>query len=423
MVATVYLMISGGDVAALRSYIMIAIMFGAMILNRPALSLRNLALSAFLILAITPESLIDPGFQMSFAATAALICLYEDRLPLLEPPTAWPVWLALPARALIGGTLTSLAAGLAVDPIGAYYFHRIAAYSVLANLLAMPAISIIVMPMALTALIAMPFGLEAAPLTVMGWGIEAMLQVAALVSALPGAVIQVAAFGIGSLLAMVTGGLWLLLWHGRWRLLGLLPIAAGLASAPFAARPDIWIDREGQLIAVRLEEGNLSAPKSRKGEFSLKGWLEADGDGRPPRDVAKGQGFQCDEQSCLALVRGRIVAHVFHPGALADDCRRAAVLIASLAVTENCPGPQMVIDARDLWEGGAHTLTIDPVTGAIMAQNVAKARGHRPWVVIRRRRELIASVEAPQAQPAPAGEAREDSMIPGLEGTVRAGQH
>lgn len=363
-VASLYLTISGSSVAAVRSYIMMAIVFAAVILNRPALSLRNLAISAMAILAVMPESLADPGFQMSFAATAALIAIYEERLGHLGPPDNWPWLLAVPARALIGVVLTSLAASLAVDPIGAYHFHRIPIYSILGNALAMPAVSVVVMPMALLSLVAMPFGLEAWPLIAMGWGIDMMLGVAGIVAGLPGASIPVPAFGLPPLLAMVGGGLWLLLWRGTWRFAGLVPIAAGLAAAPFAPRPDIWIDREGQVIAVRMADGRLSAPKTRKGEFSLKAWLESDGDARKPREAAKGEGFQCDEHSCLALVRGRIVSHVFHPAALADDCRRASVLIASIPVTEPCPAPLVLIDARDLWEKGARTVFLGGSAGA-----------------------------------------------------------
>jgi len=410
-VATAYLIISGSDVTVVRSYLMIAIMFGAMIVNRPAFSLRNLAVSALLILAVTPESLVDPGFQMSFAATAALVALYEGGLPHLGPPGSWPRIVTFPVALLIADIMTSLVAGLAVDPIAAYHFHRIATYSVLGNLLAMPAISIIVMPMALLTLAAMPFGLEAGPLTLMGWGIEAMIAVARFVSGLPGAVIPVPDFPLTALLLMVGGGLWLLLWRGRWRLWGLLPIAAGLAVAPFAARPDIWIDREGVVIAMRMKDGRLSAPKTRKGEFSLKVWLEGDGDMRTPKEVAKGNGFQCDEQSCLGLLAGRIVSHVTHPGALGDDCRRAGVLITPLPAGENCTGPDVVIDAGALWEKGAHTIRIGP--GGIVVQSVAESRGKRPWVIVRHRRELIRP--APDA-PIAAGKSRRDMEdLPDIE--------
>jgi competence protein ComEC len=403
-VATAYLTISGGDVTAVRSYIMVAIMFAAIIVNRPALSLRNLAISAFLILAVTPESLVDPGFQMSFAATAALVAVYEDGFGSLRAPSSWPAILAAPATMLIGAGVTSLAASIAVDPIGTYHFHRIALYSMLGNILALPAISVVVMPMALITLIAMPFGLEAGPLLLMGWGLDAMMAVARFVASLPGAVIAVPAFSLSALLLMVFGGLWLVLWRRRWRLWGLVGVAGGLALAPLGERPDIWIDREGNVIALRLKDGTLSAPKTRKGEFSLKAWLEADGDLRKPGEVAKGRGFQCDEQSCLAMVQGRIVSHVTHPAALSDDCRRAAVLITPLPVKDACPGPQALIDAQALWEKGAHTVTFGE--SGISVSNVAEGRGNRPWVIARHRRELIAPAVP---DPATAGRPTRDS--------------
>lgn len=414
-VATFYLMISGSDVTAVRSYIMIAIMFAAIILNRPAVSLRNLAIAALLILAASPESLIDPGFQMSFAATAALIAVYEDGPATLTPPATWPMALAIPLRMAAAAVISSIAAGLAVDPIAAYHFHRIAVYSALGNLVAMPAISVIVMPMALIALIAMPFGLEAVPLRVMDWGIGVMLKVANFVASLPGAVISVPAFSLSALLAMAAGGLWFVLWRGRWRYFGLMPVAAGLAAAPFAERPDVFVDREGYLIAVRMKDGQLFAPKTRKAEFSMRAWLEADGDARPPREVMKGSGFQCDEQSCLALLRGKILSHVTHPAALADDCRRAAVVVSPLPVAQPCPHPAAVIDARALWEKGAHALYIEP--GGIRVETVAESRGRRPWVTVRSRRELIAPAPAePGGAGKPEAEAS-DLPLPELDET------
>jgi competence protein ComEC len=115
---------------------------------------------------------------MSFAATAALIAIYEEHPGRFTAPASWPALIGVPVTMLIGACVTSLAASLAVDPIGAYHFHRIAAYSILGNIIAMPVISFVVMPMALLTLLAMPFGLEAGPLLAMGWGIESMVAIA-----------------------------------------------------------------------------------------------------------------------------------------------------------------------------------------------------------------------------------------------------
>ena len=74
---TFYLLISGGQIATQRAYIMTAIVCLAVLLDRPALTLRNVATAALVVLALSPESLMGASFQMSFAATIALIAVYE----------------------------------------------------------------------------------------------------------------------------------------------------------------------------------------------------------------------------------------------------------------------------------------------------------------------------------------------------------
>ncbi len=75
--ATFYLTISGAAIATQRAWIMITLMFVAILLDRPALSMRNVALAAIVILLWRPESLVGASFQMSFAAVVALIAFYE----------------------------------------------------------------------------------------------------------------------------------------------------------------------------------------------------------------------------------------------------------------------------------------------------------------------------------------------------------
>ena len=150
----------------------------------------------------------------------------------------------------------------------------------------------------------MPFGLEAAPLWLMGLGIEAMVWCANAVAALPGAVGRVPAIPTYAFVLMVVGGLWCALWGTRWRLLGVVPIALGLMLAPTGSRPDVLIGRGAELVAVRGADGKLSALAGRGSTFELARWLEHDGDGRPPAEVGKGTAFRCDSQGCTALVKG-----------------------------------------------------------------------------------------------------------------------
>ena len=267
---TVYLALSGASIAAVRSYLMIAVVFLAILLNRPALSLRNVALSALLILVVLPDSLIDISFQMSYAATAALIAGYErfgrylhfDAKSVRERLTWQPVY-------IIGAVLvTTGTAGLAVEPFSAYYFHNLTSYAALGNLLGGPPIDFLVMPAMIVALIAMPFGLDEWPLKLMGFGIDAMMAVAKFVASFPGALIGVPAFPFAALLVILAGGLWLIIWKRPWRLLGLFLIGVGVAMTSVHEKPDIYIDREAKVVAVRDKDGRLQAPKSRRAYYT-----------------------------------------------------------------------------------------------------------------------------------------------------------
>lgn len=138
--AFAYLMISGSSFATVRSAIMIAIMFLAVILDRPALALRNVVLAACLILLLFPESLFDVGFQMSFAAVVALISVYE----VLSGRGAVFASRGAVVRFVLfmgGIVLSTLIASAAVAPFAAYYFHKSQQYAVLANLIAIRSVT------------------------------------------------------------------------------------------------------------------------------------------------------------------------------------------------------------------------------------------------------------------------------------------
>ncbi len=374
-----YLLISGAAFATVRSYIMISIMFLAVLLDRPALALRNVALAALAILILWPESLLDAGFQMSFAAVVALVCVYEW-LRLRNAARGGPGrrgWLGT-ALLFLGGILTTtLVASLAVAPFGIYHFHNTQAFAMLANLLAIPVCNLVAMPAALAALVAMPFGLEAGPLWLMGLGIDAMVWCAHAVSALPGAVGRVPAIPTAAFALVVAGGLWCALWGTRWRLLGVLPIALGLMLAPTGQRPDVLVGRNAGLVAVRGADGRLSAMAGRGSGYELARWLEHDGDGRPPAEATATSAFRCDRLGCVAHVKGMALAVARSGAALRDDCGAAAIVILAFPKPARCRPAGLAVDTGDLAARGAHALTIE--NGKIRTETVADARGDRPW--------------------------------------------
>ncbi len=392
-----YLLISGSSFATVRSYLMISIMFLAIMLDRNALALRNVALAALLILIVYPESIFDPGFQMSFAAVTGLVSIYEAiRLSAERRPEGAADRGALRTGAAhFTGIMTStLIASAAVAPFGIYHFHNTQLLSMLANLVALPLCDLYVMPLALAVLIALPVGLEHWPLVAMGWGIDGMTLVAGWVAALPGSVVRLPAIPAVSFLLMVSGGLWLLLWSRRWRVLGVIPIAAGLLWSPSRVKPDMLVSRDGSTVAVRGADGRLTALAVRGGMFELARWLEYDGDARPAKDVAAAQGFSCDALGCVARVQGREIAVVAAAAALRDHCATASVVVLRFLSPAGCEAarfpaqpPLLVIDPQSNRDGSGHVVYFR--REGIAVETAESARGVRPWT----RRSLLADVE------------------------------
>lgn len=378
-----YLLISAPSVPTLRAFLMIAIMFVAVMLDRQALAMRNVAIAALVILVCFPESVLDAGFQMSFAAVVSLIAAYEAARERTEEQDRRG-WLRAVAFFLGGILLSTVIASVAVAPFGAYHFHQSQQYALLANLIAVPICNLVVMPAALMTLVLMPLGLEAFPLAAMAKGIDAMTATAYWVAALPGAVIHIAEISTASFALMVAGGLWLTLWQTRWRALGLAAVGGGILIAGGGERPDILAGRGGEMVAVRGADGRLAARGARSGSFELSRWLQHDGDGRKTADVLKSRSFRCDGVGCTARAKGVQIAVARHPAAAADDCARAGIVIAEVSLPRSCTEPRAVIDRWTMRREGTHAIYLANDTPGGTAriariETVAASRGIRPW--------------------------------------------
>jgi competence protein ComEC len=247
-------------------------------------------------------------------------------------------------------------AGTAVAPFAVYHFHRMTHYGLIANLVAAPLVSLLIMPMALVSLLAMPFGLEAWPLKAMGLGIKLMVGTGEWVASFPGAVTVLPQISGVSLVLIVLGGLWLCLWQTRTRALGLIITAAGIALAPQAERPDVLVEREGATAALRSGSGNLVFPPATAAGYSVDNWLLADGDERDTTAAADENVFRCDLLGCIGVVKGKTVALIRDPGALEEDCRLADIVIAPFTVGKNCRAARVIVNRRMLKANGAHAL-------------------------------------------------------------------
>lgn len=378
--AAFYLLLSGAEVATQRSFFMTAVVLIAVMVDRRAITFRTLAVAALIVLAVAPEALVHPSFQMSFAATLGLFALVQIGMPNLF---ASPDHSATARIAMWGGReiamlfMASMIAGLATTPYAAFHFHRVTPFGVLANLGAMPVVSALVMPAGLLGLLAAPFGLDSVFWWLMGIGIDWMVAVSRWVAALPGAVGHIPAFGIAPLIAASLGIIVLGLLRTPLRWSGALVLLAAILWGLSVRQPDILIAGNGQSVAVRGRDGHLHLIRASKDSFLLKEWLAADADPRDAGSSSLSDGVSCDESGCVTpLADGRLVALALRIDALADDCSRAALVVTARPAPPDCAA--MVVDRQRLASQSALALT---QRGDGFAVQAVRARGtSRPWL-------------------------------------------
>jgi competence protein ComEC len=386
--AFAYALIAGATVPTQRAFLMVGLMLLAVTLDRRGLSIRLVAWAALAVLLLQPESLLGPSFQMSFAAVVALIAAYEafSRRHRFEghEESVLPPWLRKAGLYVAGVALTTLIAGTATAPFAIYHFNRFADFGLAANMVAVPVTALWVMPWAVAAFLLMPFGLEFLGLAPMGWGVGLVIAAAGTVASWPGAVTLLPAMPTAGLTAITLGGLWLCLWRTRWRLLGAVGIAAGFMTLALVRPPDMLVDGEGRLMAVRSADGAMSVSTLRRGRFDRDIWLRRLGQdevaGAWPKTGRSRDGrLHCDVEGCLYRVGGRTVAIAYEDGALAEDCWSADLVVAVMPVRRRCPATAGVIDRFDLWRQGGHAIWLEKA--GVRVETVNGVRGRRPWVL------------------------------------------
>jgi competence protein ComEC len=371
--ATLYLTISGGSVPTQRSWLMIAVMIGALLADRRALTLRNVATAAILILLISPESLLEPGFQMSFAATGALIAGFGalsnwrhrrmGRRDISE--RGWVATGFVASGRFLGGIgLTSLMAGAATAIYSAWHFNQVTLLGLLGNGLAMPVVSLAVMPLALLSCLAMPFGFEAPFLWGYGVSLEWVTAIAAWVAGLGGA--DTVSASPSPALWLASMGLFLLIACATWpRWIGVILLACSLPMFGSLPPPDLLIAEDGRTVAVADGRGRLAPVWPRRNRFVTDIWLaaySAQEPGSRERIVEL-----CDRDLCILHPRtafgSPIVWLVYAPAKLGEACEEADIVLAPRLRWVNCRGrqPQLILKRGDFERAGAHEIRLGAV--------------------------------------------------------------
>lgn len=403
----VYLFISGSAVAAERSFLMLAVMLAALLFDRAAITMRNLAIAAIAVLVVSPHEIVGPSFQMSFAATAALVGGYawwaeRRRSRARAGEDAGASRLVRAGRTFlryaVGLAATSLIAGAATTIYGAWHFQRVSPLSLAANLSAMPVVSILIMPPAVMAMVAMPFGLDGPFLDIMGRGIAALVAIARRfsewtpVDAVGTVPVSAVALASVALLLATLATTWL-------RGLALPFAAAALILLPAHRLPEALVAEDGRLLAVPLGDGRLAVNRSRPNRFAVDDWMRVTRSGVaaapralsikdiqvPPRDEAHvaAEIFACTQGQCLARSRtGAEIARVDDAKLAADLCGRVQVIVLADAVSADpcAPGDATVITQRQLALRGSAALTVTRDGGSWRTEVIhAVPLPLRPW--------------------------------------------
>lgn len=383
-----YTLLTGAQVPTIRACVAALLVLVALMLGRSAITLRMVAAGALFVLIIWPESLVGPSFQLSFAAVTAIIALHEH--PKVQALVSRRDESAINriGRFIFALFLTGLVVEIALMPIALFHFHKAGIYGALANIIAIPLTTFIIMPLEALALILDSVGLGGP----IWWLCEKMLLsligLAHFVSSSPGAVTMLPTFSTVAFALTIVGGLWLCLWKQKWRYLGFVPALIGTSWILGTRAPDIYITGDGRHVGIRSEAGKLAMLRTRSGDFIRGIILENAGVDDEAVPIDRWQNAECNRDSCTITLETpdktwTIVAtrssHYIPSIALAAACRRADIVISERRLPVSCKPRWIKADRSLLRQTGG--LTID-----LKNQNISTARqwsGDHAWTIFK----------------------------------------
>ncbi len=379
-----YTLLTGAEVPTVRSCIAALLVLGALAMGREALSLRMIAAAASLVLLLWPESLAGPSFQMSFAAVISIVALHGAGpvTRFLAPREEGQV--TRTGRRLAMLLLTGVVIEIALMPIVMFHFHRAGTYGAFANVVAIPLVTFISMPLIAIALFLDLFGLGAPAWWLVGRSLDLLLAIARFTAEQPGAVrltpqMTYPAYGL-----FLAGGLWLALWQGRARLLGFVPVLAASALHLATPVPDLLISGDGRHVGITGESAGLLVLRASGSDYVTENLMELAGVTGEPATLEDWPGAECNADFCmLTLNRGGRDWHVLMSRSraqvterdLAAACERADIVVSERWLPQSCRPRWLKADRNSLAQSGGLAIVLDGPT----LRSVAAEQGDHGW--------------------------------------------
>jgi competence protein ComEC len=380
-----YTLLAGAEVPTVRSCIAALLVLVALAMGREALTLRLVAFGALIVLLFWPEAMAGPSFQLSFAAVATIVILHDARWMKRWTERREEPFETRMGRGLVSLIITGIAIELLLAPIALFHFHRTGLYGALANVVAIPLTTFLIMPAQAIALMLDIAGLGAPFWWLAGQGVAAILAIAHYVSNLPGAVSMLPAMPVWAFVSMIAGGLVFGLLQSKARYAGLLPFTAGFAAMLVAPRPDLLITGDGKHLAIVSANGDIALLRAKAGDYIRDMLLENAGTTAEPQALEQWPGAKCSPDICVIEIwRGaqnwRVLAtrtpYPIPAMEMAAACKRVDIVVSDRWLPSSCR-PQWIKADRNMLEqsGGLAFYLADQ-----KLVSVNDANAHMPWV-------------------------------------------
>lgn len=380
-----YTLLTGAEVPTIRSCVAAMLVLFGITVGREAITLRLVAAGAIFVLVLWPESLAGPSFQLSFAAVTAIIA-YSAQPRSRSVAHAEQSHVRRIARGLLSVLATGIIVELALMPIGLFHFHKSGLYGAIANIVAIPLTTFVLMPIEAAALIFDAAGLGAPFWWLAGHAAALLLWLAHVVADAPGAVAALPAMPTGSFGMMVIGGLWLSLWRSKARRLGAAPILAGAAWALATPAPDLLITGDGRHLALKGQDGTLALLRSRSGDY-VRGMLgENMGVDGEAGELDTMPGARCGPDLCVVefMRDGRSwrllatrSAYLVDIKEMNGACAAADIVVSERRLPRTCRPRWLKADRPLLFRTGGLAVTFD----GLSVRTVRQPRDRHPWSV------------------------------------------
>lgn len=362
LIVLFYLFISGLQIPAIRSFLMISVVLAAVMVDRNAISLRNAVLAGVFILFFWPESLISASFQLSFIAVFSMLSLYETLMRVFKASPYRHLWWYKALLILIGMICVGLLASLATAPYAAYHFNQYATYSILGNLATEFLFSFAIMPLLLIAVVLMPLGWDAPFLKGAGFCLDLVTDICKWIVKLPYADVTVPAFDTWGLVVISIGLIIVFFFKTKFRWIGLPIMACAVAAFLTVSKPDVLIGEGGKVFAVRRPDGLLQLSDPDAAPIASDTWLRRNGQNPKYYKLPK-------FTNKSVRIKGKKIAFD------SLDCINADLSVIIKRGLGDCPEP--IIDQRDLRRKKTHTVFVEK--GRIRIRPIVDDLGRRPW--------------------------------------------